>query len=433
MVRSAATAAGMPGMTRRLAALAALVLALTTFGLMTLVAIADFPRGALGLALFAAALTSGWYGLVRRGVVRILGLGAGAVLVVTIMVLLVASRPALVLASMAALSLGLAAGTYALRVHVARPLAPRPAHAVLFWNPRAGGGKAARAHLSREAHARGIEPIELVPGADLEQLVRDALDRGADAVAIAGGDGSQASVARVASERDVPFACIPAGTRNHFALDLGVDRDDVVGALEAFLNGGERRVDLGEVNGRPFVNNVSLGLYGEAVHHAGYRGAKIETLLKTVPRVFGPATRALLRWRSPDGNEHEGAVAIIVSNNRYRLGHVMGDGTRPRLDEGVLGVAVLDSPGPEAQARTWATPSFEVHASSPVHAGVDGEALVLEPPLRFRIRPGALRCRIARHHPGASPSAFAPDGPWALIRILWGIAAGRDPRPIPRP
>jgi diacylglycerol kinase family enzyme len=303
---------------------------------------------------------------------------------------------------------------------------------VLVWNPRAGGGKAARVHLAAEARARGIEPVELVPGADLEQLVRDALDSGADAVAIAGGDGSQATVARVASERDVPFACIPAGTRNHFALDLGVNRGDVVGALDAFVDGGERWVDIGEVNDRPFVNNVSLGLYGEAVHRAGYRDAKIETLLKTVPDVFGPVIHHPMRWRSPDGEEHEGAVAIIVSNNRYRLGHVMGDGTRPRLDEGLLGVAVLDSPGPDAQARTWTTSSFEVHATGAVHAGVDGEALVLEPPLRFRIRPGAVRCRIARHHPGASPSAFLPDGPWALIRILIGIAAGHDLRPIPR-
>jgi diacylglycerol kinase family enzyme len=419
------------GMTRRLAAIATLVLASVTFVLMTLVARADFPRGALGLALFAAALAAGWYGLVRRGVVRILGLGGGAGLIITILVLQAARTPALVLGSIAALMLGLAAGAYALRAHVAWPRAPRPTHPVVFWNPRSGGGKAARVHLWEQARARGIEPIELVPGADLEQLVRDALDRGADALAIAGGDGSQATVARIASERDLPFVCIPAGTRNHFALDLGVDRNDVVGALDALVDGGERRVDLGEVNGRTFVNNVSLGLYGEAVHRAGYRNAKIQTLLRTVPDVLGPTHEEALRWRSHDSDEHEGAVAIVVSNNRYRLGHVMGDGTRPRLDEGILGVVVLDPPGSHAQARTWTTPSFEVHSDGPVHAGIDGEAIDLAPPLRFRIKRAALRCRIARHHPGASPSALAPDGARALMRTVMEIATGSDPRFIP--
>src|SRR4029450_13195285 len=73
------------------------------------------------------------------------------------------------------------------------------------------------------------------------------------------------------AEPGPPSACIPAGTRNHFALDLGVDRDDVVGALDAFVDGGQRWVDLGEVNGRTFVNNVSLGLYGESVQRAGDR------------------------------------------------------------------------------------------------------------------------------------------------------------------
>src|SRR5262249_56096250 len=102
---------------------------------------------------------------------------------------------------------------------------------------------------------------------------------GAEALAMAGGDGSQAIVASVASELDLPYACIPAGTRNHFALDLGVDRDDVVGALDAFVDGGERRVDLAEVNGRVFVNNVSLGGYAEAGQHHGHREAQLRTSL----------------------------------------------------------------------------------------------------------------------------------------------------------
>jgi Diacylglycerol kinase catalytic domain len=248
---------------------------------------------------------------------------------------------------------------------------------------------------------------------------------------MAGGDGSQAIVASIAAERGVPYACVPAGTRNHFALDLGVDRDDVVGALDALVEGGERVVDLGEVNGRPFVNNVSLGLYGEAVQHGTYRDAKVRTLLETAPDVLGPGAKPELRWQTPEGSEHEGCLGIVVSNNAYRLGPAIGSGTRPRLDQGVLGVAVVAAPGDDEGVRTWTTPSYEIEADAPVPAGIDGEALLLAPPLCFHSRPAALRCRIARHHPGASPAAFAPKHAWAALCTLVGIASGNDPRPIP--
>ena len=254
---------------------------------------------------------------------------------------------------------------------------------------------------------------------------------------MAGGDGSQAIVAAMAAERGLPYACIPAGTRNHFALDLGVDRDDVVGALDAFVDGGERTVDLAEVNGRVFVNNVSLGLYAEAVQHEGYRDAKLRTLLDTVPDVLGPERRRPRPALDRAGRHarRSGAV-ILVSNNAYRLGRVVGSGTRPRLDDGVLGVSVIGAPPGERgrrrgaagqrRWREWTAPAFEVDSDEPVPAGIDGEALKLDPPLRFRIRPAVLRVRIARAHPGASPSALAPDGPWAGVVELGRIAGGRD-------
>jgi diacylglycerol kinase family enzyme len=198
---------------------------------------------------------------------------------------------------------------------------------VLFLNPRSGGGKATRFNLSEEAWARGIEPVELQPGDNLQTLVRHAVDGGADAVAMAGGDGSQAVVAAVAAEFGLPYACIPAGTRNHFALGLGVDRDDVVGALDAFVDGGERRVDLAEVNGVVFVNNVS----------------------------------------------------------------------------------------------------FDVESGHPGPAGVDGEAVGLDPPVHFQSRPLALRVRIARQHPGASPSAAHPESAAEALRVIVRLAAGRSP------
>ena len=200
-------------------------------------------------------------------------------------------------------------------------------------------------HLADEARKRGIRPIELKPGDDLEQLVRDAVAGGADGLAAAGGDGTQALVASIAAEHDLPFACIPAGTRNHFALDLGVDRDDVVGALDAFVNGGERRIDLADLNGRVFVNNVSLGLYAEAVQREGYRDAKLRTILDTAPDVLGcrQATprQARLARRERHGARiggcDPGLQQHVPARATRRFGHT------PAHRRGRLGVAVLNT------------------------------------------------------------------------------------------
>ncbi len=342
---------------------------------------------------------------------------------------------------LAGLALATLAARAAFRYHAVLPGAPAPQHPVLFYNPKSGGGKAEKFNLAEQARKRGIKPIELKLGTDLEQLVRDAVADGADALAMAGGDGSQAVVAAVAAELGLPYSCIPAGTRNHFALDLGVDRDDVVGALDSFVDGGERQVDLAEVNGRVFVNNVSLGLYAEAVQRAGYREAKIRTILDTLPEVLGPEGEGLdLRWSGPDGEEHTSGAAILVSNNRYRLGRAVGSGTRPSMEEGVLGITVASAPGKAGEGRQgphrpwqeWSAPRFEVDAEAPIAAGIDGEAVTLDAPLRFRTRPGVLRVRISASHPGASPSANIPEGPWQGVRMLARIAAGRTSAPEPR-
>ena len=327
------------------------------------------------------------------------------------------------------LSGALARAAFSLRVRL--PPRPAPRAPVLFFNPKSGGGKAEKFSLAVEARARGIEPIELASGEDLEKLVRDAVADGADGLAMAGGDGSQAVVAAIAAELDLPYACVPAGTRNHFALDLGVDRDDVVGALDAFVDGGERRVDLAEVNGRVFVNNVSLGLYAEAVQQSGYRDAKLRTMLDTVPKVLGPEGSELdLRWTGPGGDEHTSGAVILVSNNRYRLGKAVGSGTRPRLDEALLGVTVVGASSKNASKqqpwREWTAPVFEVASEKLVAAGIDGEAVELRSPIRFRVRAGVLRVRVAPQHPGASPSAALPDGLAEGAAALARIAIERD-------
>ncbi len=421
----------------RLAALTALVSA-TVLAVLTLdIVLSQFPRGLVVLAGLALAFAAAWYGLTRTGVRRLLGSGVAILAVAMVVAVSIADGDHVVqaLVIVVGLALMLLATRSAFRVHVPLSSAPDPDRAVLFYNPKSGGGKAEKFHLAEEARARGIEPIELKLGIDLEQLVRGAVDDGADALAMAGGDGSQAVVAMVAAEQGLPYACIPAGTRNHFALDLGVDRDDVIGALDAFVGGRERRVDLAEVNGRVFVNNVSLGLYAEAVQREGYREAKLRTILDTLPEALGPEGKGLdLRWTGPGGREHSSGAAILVSNNRYRLGRAVGSGTRPRIDDELLGITVASVPTGGLRLiqrpwREWSTPAFEVDADGPIAAGIDGEAVTLDPPLRFRILPAALQVRIAAAHPGASPSAAMPEGAWEIVLALVQIVIGRAPKP----
>jgi diacylglycerol kinase family enzyme len=413
-------------MARRMWSLAALASAAAALVLAAVVAVGRFPKGLTVLACLVLSIYAAWYGIQRRGIQRWAGLAAAALLLAGAVVLVVVEHrlveDLLVIAAVAA---ALAATQRAFRVHIRLPRAERPVRPVLFYNPLSGGGKAERFHLVKEARRRGIEPIELRRGDDLERLVRDAVGNGADALAMAGGDGSQAVVAMIAAELDLPYACIPAGTRNHFALDLGVDRDDVVGALDAFVDGGERRVDLGVVNGRVFVNNVSLGLYADAVQHPGYREAKLHTLLNTVPVVLGPdAAAPHLRWQGPGGDES--AAAILVSNNPYRLARVLGTGTRPRLSRGLLGVAVMAPMSMAARPsrrhrlrlQQWTAERFVVESDETVAAGIDGESVELHPPLRFDVRPKALRVRIAPQHPGASPSALEPEKPWQTFEVV---------------
>jgi diacylglycerol kinase family enzyme len=425
------------GDTHRLAALAALGSAAVLAILGLDIVVSQFPRGLIVLASLAIAFAATWYGLTRTEVARLLGSGVAILAVAVVVAILIADGDHLAqaLAIVVGLGLMLVATRSAFRVHVPLDPASDPHHPVLFYNPKSGGGKAEKFHLADEARARGIEPIELKLGTDLEQLVRGAVADGADALAMAGGDGSQAVVAMVAAEQGLPYACIPAGTRNHFALDLGVDRDDVIGALDAFVGGRERRVDLAEVNGRVFVNNVSIGLYAEAVQREGYREAKLRTILDTLPEVLGPEGKGLdLRWTGPKGPEHSSGAAILVSNNRYRLGRAVGLGTRPRIDDRLLGIAVASPPGGgqrmnERPWQEWSSPAFEVHADGPIAAGIDGEAVTLDAPLRFRILPAALGVRIAAAHPGASPSAAMPEGAWETVLELAGIAMGRTPKP----
>jgi diacylglycerol kinase family enzyme len=283
-----------------------------------------------------------------------------------------------------------------------------PQRPVLLINPRSGDGKAARAALADRARERGVEPVVLRPTDDLATLTAIAVEKGADALGMAGGDGSLATVAAAAAEHDLPFICLPAGTRNHFALDLGIVRHDLLGALDAFTAGLERRIDMAEVNGRPFLNNISLGVYGDAVQRSGYRDAKLQTTLDTLHEVLSstaPTPKLLLT--DDLARRHTSPLVVLVSNNEYAIDQPLAQGSRPRIDTGRLGIIVFDRPGAKhPPVSTWSAPSLEIAATAPLPAGLDGEAVTLLPPLHCATRPSALRVRISRHHPGVSPSAL---------------------------
>ncbi len=302
-----------------------------------------------------------------------------------------------------------------------------PRRPFLFVNPSSGGGRATRAGLVDRARARGIRVVVLTPHQDLAALVREAVASGADALAVAGGDGSLGPVAAIAAADGLPFACVPAGTKNHFALDLGIDRHDLLGALDALTDGIERRIDVGEVNGRTFLNNVSLGIYADAVRRPAYRDAKVRTLLETAEEVLGPSA-ALPDLHLVDdlGREHTHPAVLIVSNNPYELDRPVAAGARPTLDSGRLGVVVLAAPRLDRppRGRAWTTPRLEADASGPVHAGIDGEAVDLIPPLEFVIQPAALRVRISSRHQGvwlagrlSPPHPAAHRRPSGLMRF----------------
>ena len=292
----------------------------------------------------------------------------------------------------------------------------RPHRPVLFINPRSGGGTAARLSLDRRARDVGIEPVVLEPGQDLAALVAHAVSRGADALGMAGGDGSMAVVAGAAAAHGLPFACVPAGTRNHFARDLGVIRRDVVGALEAFSSGLERSIDLAEVNGAPFVDNVILGFYGDAVRREDYRDARLRTLVATARDALGPRAAASgLAVVDDRDDEHLDPALILVSNNPYAVERAVARATRPRLDSGRLGIVILDRPAPRRTDRAWTATALEVAAEGATHAGLDGEAVTLVPPLRFAVRParpagsdlGPAPRRLAVRPGGVTGSAAA--------------------------
>ena len=284
----------------------------------------------------------------------------------------------------------------------------------LILNPAAGSASAYLGRLIGAAREHGIQVHVLKPGEDARLATLAAAEDGAGSLAVAGGDGSVAAVAGVAMERDLPLVVVPIGTLNHFARDLGLDLARPLRALDAFASDHhERRVDVGRINGRPFINNVSLGVYAEMLGDPGYRRDKLRVAQTKLQAVFSdPELRRALRITPPDEAPLESVVAVVVSNNPYEFARWDRLGQRHRLDTGTLQISVLDASTLDEleellagtllgaikfrpALRHWTFERLDMGVlGEKVRVGVDGEPITLEAPLRFSVDPGALRVLV---------------------------------------
>jgi diacylglycerol kinase family enzyme len=412
------------------AAAAAVLVPLAAIGFRASVALVLV--GMAGLALTAAGI---WWALTHKGLMRGVAIALAVAAPLTILVLYT-SRDLLwvVLVAFVLLAVAVAAGRAALgrdpgagRMH--EHDAPPPKRPYLIMNPRSGGGKVARFGLKDKAEALGAE-VALLEGPeiiDVGQLARQAVADGADLLGVAGGDGTQALVAGIAAEHNIPLLVISAGTRNHFALDLGLDREDPSRCLDALRDGVELQVDLGLIGERPFVNNASFGAYAAVVQSPAYRDDKAHTTSEMLPGLLVGQQGPRLVARA--GNVTvEGPQAVLVSNNVYGMGDIAGLGRRARLDRGTLGVfAVTVASAVQAAGllrgahsrglTSLAAAEVVVDAdAAQIPVGVDGEALVLDTPVRCRVQPLALRVRVPRDRPGV-PEA-KPQIDWKRLRQL---------------
>jgi diacylglycerol kinase family enzyme len=403
--------------------------------------LADLAMVAVGVAGACLVIAGAYWFLAHRGVVRWLALGVVVLAPVAVLVIFAVNgllwvalvSVALIVAAVATARLALARAATVPEMPF-REAAP-PRRAFLIMNPRSGGGKVARFGLKEKAEALGAE-VALLEGpgvVDVAALARRAVAAGADLLGVAGGDGTQALVAGIAAEHDLPFLVISAGTRNHFAMDLGLDRDNPAACLDALSGDGvEQRIDLGVIGERTFVNNASFGAYAEVVESPAYRDDKRGTTLEILPDLLTGQRGAKLTARAGDVSI-TGPQALLVSNDPYGRTDIAGLSRRARLDAGTLGVVAVTVNsalqaatllrGARGQGLTVLTADeVVVDADVPeIPVGIDGETVMMATPVRCAIRPKALRVRVPRDRPGIQPPK--PELDWPTLRQLASFRA----------
>jgi len=423
-----------------LARLSFVLAALAIVVLVVFAGLKSLAMVAVGLTAAVVSLAAAYLFLSRRGILRWLSLAVFVLAPVAVIVvyafrdllwIALLSAAVWLLAGMTArLALAGSQADWRMPEHPAQPPARHP---YLIMNPKSGGGKVAKFDLQRKAEELGAE-VFLIGGGepvDVAKVAREAVEGGADLLGVAGGDGTQALVAGIAAEHGLPFVVISAGTRNHFALDLGLDREDPSACLGALSDGVELRVDLGMIDGQTFVNNASFGAYAEVVETPAYRGDKLNTTLNTLPELLQGHRGARLSVQA-DGTRIEAPQALLVSNNPYGTGDIAGLGRRARLDRGILGVvgvtvasarqAVGLLRGRHATGLSvLTTKQIEISADVPqIPVGVDGESILMSTPVTCTVSPGALRVWVPRDRPGVP--APKPPRDWARLRYLAGVS-----------
>jgi diacylglycerol kinase family enzyme len=415
-----------------------LAAAAVMIGFAGLASLAMVAVGAVGACLMVAG---GYWFLARRGVLRWIALAVVVLAPVVVVVIFVQHHLIWVaVVSVALLVLAIGAARLALTPAgggKGMPVrdVPPPRRAFLIMNPRSGGGKVAKFGLKEKAEALGAE-VALLEGpgvVDVAALARQAVATGADLLGVAGGDGTQALVAGIAAEHDLPFLVISAGTRNHFAMDLGLDRDNPAACLDALTaDGVEQRIDLGVIGERTFVNNASFGAYAEVVESPAYRDDKGGTTLQILPDLLSGHRGAKLSARAGDATV-TGPQALLVSNDPYEMGDIAGLSRRARLDTGTLGVVAVtvDSArqaiellrrGRGNGLTLLTADEVVVDADMPeIPVGIDGETVMMATPVRCTIRPRALRVRVPRNRPGVPTPKPAID--WPTLRQLASFRA----------
>jgi diacylglycerol kinase family enzyme len=314
---------------------------------------------------------------------------------------------------------------------------PRFSKMTLLINPKSGGGKAEKFDLVNKARSMGVDVHVLSKEDDLLALAREAAESGAEVLAMGGGDGSLGLVATVAMEYNLPFICIPVGTRNHFAMDMNLDRNDPVAALAAF-QGEERLIDVATIGDRVFLNNASFGVYAAAINEPGYRDAKATAFRTVIAEVLNGQRQPFdLQFESPKGARQQ-AFFVFVGNNPYEFIGLEDLGGRPQLDAGQLQITVVEAGDHEALGKLaqgmiignpdfidgfqqWQTTEFTIDAASDTLAvGTDGEALDFPTPITMAIRPNALRVLVPPGTPlvRPNPATFTPENLQRLTELV---------------
>jgi YegS/Rv2252/BmrU family lipid kinase len=288
----------------------------------------------------------------------------------------------------------------------------------MFFNPSSGAKTqpAELPALEQAANDAGLEVVRVARNLDCSSLIRERMRAGTRLFVAAGGDGTINSVIQPLIQTDAILGVIPVGTYNHFAKDLGIPlpwRD----ALEVVVGGATKPIDTARINGRFFVNNVSMGLYPELVARREEKGrdyprwkARLFAAFATLQKY--PHVAVIL-----ESEHHQEVIrthVLIISNNSYDLSRLGIQAPRLALEEGRLSVywlphvprlaltrfvahylagRVREAPG----FRSFRTSRVKVDSSKHhLHLGVDGEVVTMDTPLVITIVPQSLSVKVPR-------------------------------------